>query len=165
MDLQSRRNLICGQSNNNNCVKDKDNLASHNFWSGGDYLKNTNGILSLRSTLELSTISSHNQYSIKVIRPTTSTGTSGIQIKPVLAEQDIGKEITVSCDIYTPNNSVSIQIYSNNYVTINIPVNDKFYTYQATHKISITNTIIAIFMNVKEEEQYYYIDNVNVSIK
>ena len=129
-------------------VKDKDNLVSHNLWSGGDYLKNTNDIITMRTTLELSTNSSHNNYSIKVIRPVSASGTSGIQIKPKLTEQDIGKQITISCDINTPNNPVAIQIFSNNYADLSIPINDDFYTYQVSHEISITNTIIAIYMKV-----------------
>lgn len=119
----------------------------------------------MRSTLELSSNSSHNDYSIKVIRPVTTSGTSGISIKPTLTDHDIGKQITVSCEIYTPNNPAAIQIFSNTYVTVNVPSNDNFYTYQVSHEVSTINPIIGIFMNVSETEQYYYIDNVNVNIQ
>lgn len=136
------------------------------MWSGGDYLKNTTGIQLLQANIELSSNSSNGNYSLKVIRPTSSSGTSGIIIGFTLTEDDIGKQIFFSCDIYNPNNESYLQIYNGDYNSVTIPVNDDFYNYSISvqaHTAGYHNSVA--FMKIKDIEQYFYIDNVSITIR
>lgn len=136
------------------------------MWSGGDYLKNTTGIQLLHANIELSSNSSNGDYSLKIIRLTSSSGTSGILVGFTITEEDIGKQIIFSCDIYTPNNESYLQIYNGNYNSVTVPVNDGFYNYSLSAQVSTVGYSNCVaFMNIKDVEQYFYIDNVNMNIQ
>lgn len=146
-------------------VKDKNNLADYNFWSGGDYLKNTNNISVDNGTIELSSYHSNGECSFKLIR-TSSDGNCIFRVTPItLTNEDIGKIVNFSCDIYSPNNNASIQIYNNSYKTAQVPVNDNFYTYSISHIITITNGKYSIFLTNNELGAYCYIDNISIIIQ
>ena len=136
------------------------------MWSGGDYLKNTTDIQLLQANIELSSNSSNGDYSLKVIRPTSSSGTSGILVGFTLTEEDIGKQIFFSCDIYNPNNESYLQIYNGDYNSVTVPVNDDFYNYSISVQVSTAGYGNSVaFMKIKEVEQYFYIDNVSITIQ
>ena len=120
----------------------------------------------LQANIELSSNSSNGDYSLKIIRPTTSSGTSGIMLGFTITEEDIGKQIIFSCDIYNPNNESYLQIYNGTYNSVTVPVNDDFYNYSISVQVSTAGYSNSVaFMKIKEVEQYFYIDNVSITIQ
>lgn len=155
MDLQSRRNLICGQSNNNNCVKDKDNLLDSNIWSGTDYLKNTNGFLHHPDiTIESSTEWSNNgERSLKV------NGNDWVRHTPI---DDADGTYTASLNVYSEYN-IRVVFYntSSNLAVLNIPPNT---TETSTISLTCTDTF---YLNIfpyprPTNDVSYYLDNITI---
>ena len=105
-------------------VKDKNNLLNFNQWSCGDYNKNTNGFNISNSVATLSDNAINGDYSIHLVRSTSQTGNGYALIYLPLTESDIGKTVYISADIYSPNNSLDLQVNSNGYATTNIPQNE-----------------------------------------
>lgn len=83
-----------------------------------------------------------------------------------VTEEDIGKQISFSCDIYNPNNESCLQIYNGTYNSVTVPLNDDFYNYSISVPVSTAgyNNSVA-FMQIKDVEQYFYIDNVSITIQ
>ena len=170
MDLQSRRNLICGQSNNNNCVKEKRNLFPHNLWTGGDSgeLPNLN-----RNNYATITYNTTTEYHTNGNYGIITTNTKD-NFRPYLRywiediSSWIGNTISYTADVKTTK-PLSLCIYEYNgssYLSskTSIPANSEN-TFTVTH--TITSTAIALwigieFQTVQNIGEYFYTDNWNL---
>lgn len=141
-------------------VKDKDNLVDFNIWSGGSYLNDVSDIPVANGSLSLANVSSIGNHSFYIVR--TTTGNCYALLTPSLTESDIGKTITITIDVYTPNNSMKIQLYDGNYVSTEMPMNTAFET--GTVSRTIVSTSLKCYLNITSTTDGYF-DNVNIFIQ
>ena len=153
-------------------VKDKDNLASYNQWSGGQYLNNTTGFeIRMGGILSVS-----NEY------PTI--GTTSIKASPdnnnkcsvdtvhVISASDIGKKIIFYFDLYSTNTiilSVYYRLTSNTgqgvvTSTISAPGNMVNHMILTLDEI-LENTYSVSFRASSNKQQPIYIDNIHINIQ
>ena len=122
-------------------VKDKNNLASFNQWSGGDYSHNTNGLLIYPSQPIIAEVNTNYSINGESCFEVISEGKLWGYIDIIFTEFTIGKILQVSVDILPLESSCALNIYAvgpNQEVTstVNIPQNNTFSTY------SISSTAI-----------------------
>ena len=119
-------------------VKDKLNLLSYNSWSGGDYLKKTEGFMVMNGAVTLSDEHYNGNYSFYLLRNVSSNNNCSLRFlyNYKFAQEYDGRTVLFRAKIYTPNNYARIQIYNGSqYIEAQLPQNDKF------EEITITTTI------------------------
>lgn len=142
-------------------VKDTENILDYNIWSGGDYLKNTNGFTIANGSLARTTnYSSNGESSIYLLR---LQGNSYVSFSVPLSDSDIGKTITFKVDVYSPNDSAQLQISHNSqYESSTCNSNSEFQT------ITLSRTIVnsdSLYCIIKLNEIDCYIDNLSITIQ
>ena len=105
---------ICRQYQIQYSIKDNENLATHNIWSGGDYLNNTTGLWVINGVSEAS---SEYQYNgDKSFKMTTIT--APLQMNVIKIDYfHVGESLTASLNYNIPTGSahlVFIQLDSEN---------------------------------------------------
>ncbi|WP_405286316.1 hypothetical protein [Methanobrevibacter sp.] len=148
-------------------IKDKNNIISYNLWSGGDFSKNISSDYHFQSsTGNLSDHNTNGDYSVHITRSIENTGNGYLQFYPPLTSEDIGKTITLTVDIYTPNNNVAVQIYSSTYSGVTVPKNTSFETISISKVISnVPSACIINLFSSTEHELDCYIDNLRTYIQ
>lgn len=145
-------------------VKDKNNRASYNLWSGGDYSHNTNGAsLHVVTGEVINDMSTNGDCCIHIVKPAESSN-AYLYVTPTLTEADIGKTLTFTADIYTPNNSVAIKVKSESFSGTTVPANTEFETVSASKTIT-TTTDVHGYINLDQDNDDCYIDNVKITIQ
>lgn len=86
-------------------------------------------------------------------------------IFPPLSNEDIGKTLTFSADIYSPSNISRIQTYSNNvYKVVEIPINSNFERYSLSTPINGDITRFYCYINIMQGIHCYF-DNITIHVQ
>lgn len=108
-----------------NYVKDNTNIESYNVWSGTDYNENTSNFtpslgIQLTSSKEWSV---NGESSLKIER---TNDTSYYVDTSRLTDVTVGKTLTYSCVIYSPNIGVNIRLRGKgiNMASVSVPVSN-----------------------------------------
>lgn len=136
------------------------NRLDFNTWSGGDYLNNTSTITYTGGQISLSNLSSNGNHSFYIEH--VGTGNGYITLPLSLTESDVGKQITLVLDVYTPNNSIRLQLYDSNYINADVPVNNTFE--RITVSRVIVSTDLRCLLNILKGTDGYF-DNINIFIQ
>lgn len=148
-------------------MKDKNNLAPINVWSGGDYLNTREGYI--RAGNNILTVS--NEYSINGETSIKSTriGDTGTYFDIChLTDLNEGDTITISASIYNPECICSCVVYSQNPATnitlMRLPKSDKVNKISISGQIPLFDHYVTMRCFVMELGCSVYIDDVDVRI-
>ena len=156
-----------------NSVKDKDNLAPHNVWSGGDYSHDFTGFTLMgqddNNFTELdNTHPTNGEYNIKLTRINESPYYYNIQYVYTVNSEDYGKTATLTADITSNlNNSAVLMIRSSGkQTTTTIPVNSQS-TFSVSYAITEDNAKLECLIPTfpGNTTGSVYIDNIHLNIQ
>ncbi len=146
-------------------------MASHNQWSGGEYLNNTNGLQVFNNQPIIMTVnkdySSNGDSSFKI----ESTGKLWGFMDIVFADFTIGEQIQVTMDILPLQSSCLLSIYAygiNQDImqsVVNIPQNNIFSKYSITSNSipeGTTDVRIRILQNT-DNPSILFLDNIHIT--
>lgn len=124
-------------------VKDKDNLASVNQWSGGDYNNNTAGLSGTLTAEVSSDYSTNGDKSFKI----TSSGSDYAYCGLFTSSSQFSNGDSVTGSIKILNNSGSsvtlrlLQIEGNAYQNVTVPSSDTIQTVSVSHTLTADSSV------------------------
>lgn len=142
-------------------IKDKDNLADHNSWSGTDYLRRTAQFISSPTITRESnsTFSSNGDYSLKI------TSSASTYQSTLLTEANVnaGETYDATIDILTNTNNVELRCFEDDshHNTINISASNNVQTVSISRTMNQNGTFQLFY--IIRQPGTVYIDNVRVN--
>jgi len=143
-------------------VKDKNNLLTHNQWTGTDVTHDTTGFTPFNSTIESSiSYSSNGNRSLKVT--VENTGYKDVRLYP---PSTLSTGITVICSvkILNPNGRVYVRIYENNdqFSVVDVPVSREWQLITVTQ--TLTSELQQLNVASSSTPNEYYVDDISLVI-
>lgn len=147
-------------------------MASHNQWSGGQYLNTTEGF-EIRMGGILSVSNEYSTLGKTSIKSTPDNQNKcSLDFKHVITNTDIGKQAIFDFDTYSSKNTVASLYYRLNsnagsgviLNTINVPGNITTHVHFELDEI-VENTYSVCFRVSSSQVQPVYVDNIRLNIQ